>query len=121
VYRTRACHPVDPRSEKERICRGAAARLLEELGVIYEEFKAEVRKASQAGGPSIGLLAIPDLRRTLGARTSREDFDAFVLRLHAEGLVHLMSHVDPDSLSGEALADCLTDETGLLLYWLRWL
>jgi hypothetical protein len=33
---------------------------LKELRVIYEEFKAEVRKASQRG-PSMGLLAIPDL------------------------------------------------------------
>jgi hypothetical protein len=89
--------------------------------VIYEEFKAEVREASQGGGPSIGLLAIPDLRRTLESRTSREDFDAFVLRLHGEGLVHLMSHVDPDSLPGETLAGCLHDDAGLLLYWLRWL
>ena len=89
--------------------------------MIYEEFKAEVRKASQLGGPSIGLLAIPDLRRMLGPRIAREEFDAFVLRLHADGLVHLMSHVDPDSLSDETIADCLSDEAGLLLYWLRWL
>lgn len=89
--------------------------------MIYEEFKAEVRSASQRGEPSIGLLAIPDLRRTLGARISRADFDAFVMHLHGDGLVHLMSHVDPDSLSRETISDCLADETGLLLYWLRWL
>jgi hypothetical protein len=89
--------------------------------VIYEEFKAEVRKASQVGGPSIGLLAIPDLRRMLAPRTSRDDFDGFVLRLHADGLVHLMSHVEPDSLPEETIGDCLHDQGGLLLYWLRWL
>jgi hypothetical protein len=95
--------------------------LREELRVIYEEFKADVRKASQQGGPSVGLLAIPDLRRVLGADISRRDFDAFVMRLHADGLVHLMSHVDPESLAEETIADCLCDDTGLLLYWLRWL
>jgi hypothetical protein len=89
--------------------------------VIYEEFKAEVREASQHGGPAVGLVGIPDLRRKLGDRTSRQEFDAFILRLHADRLVHLMSHVDPDSLSADTLRGCLSDETGLLLYWLRWL
>ena len=94
---------------------------LEELPVIYEEFKAEVGKASQQGGASVGLLAIPELRRSLEGRISREEFDSFVMRLHGEGLVHLMSHVDPESLPDETVAACLSDETGLLLYWLRWL
>ena len=95
--------------------------LREELRVIYDEFKTEVWKASQAEGPSTGLMAIPYLRRTVGTAISRQDFDAFVMRLHAEGLVHLMSHVDPESLGDETIADCLCDDTGLLLYWVRWL
>ena len=94
---------------------------MEEPRVDYEAFKAEVRSASQRSGPSIGLLAIPDVRRSLGERVSREEFDTFVMRLHAEGLVHLMSHVDPDKLADQTIADCLCDDTGLLLYWLRWL
>ena len=89
--------------------------------MIYEEFKAAVGKASQQGGPSEGLLAIPELRQSLGGRISREDFDSFVMRLHGDGLVHLMSHVDPESLAEETVADCLCDGNGLLLYWLRWL
>jgi hypothetical protein len=93
----------------------------EELRVIYDDFKTEVRRASAGGSPSAGLVAIPDLRRTLGMALSREDFDTFVMRLHAEGLVHLMSHVDPETLGDETIADCLSDDTGLLLYWLRWL
>ena len=88
--------------------------------MIYEDFMASVREAS-VGGPAVGLVAIPELRRTVGAQASRQDFEAFVMRLHAEGLVHLMSHVDPSSLSPDVLRDCLADETGLLLYWLRWL
>lgn len=94
---------------------------LEEPRVNYEDFKAEVRSASQRSGPSIGLLAIPEVRRSLGERVSREEFDAFVMRLHGEGLVHLMSHVDPESLTEETVGACLCDDTGLLLYWLRWL
>ena len=93
----------------------------EEPRVIYEEFQAEVREASQRGVASIGLLPIPELRCALADRIAREEFDAFVLRLHADGLVHLMSHVEADSLSKETIRDCLSDETGLLLYWLRWL
>jgi hypothetical protein len=94
----------------------------EELRVTYEDFKAEVRKlASQRDGPFAGLVPIPDLRRTLGAAISREVFDTLVIRLHTDGLVHLMSHVDPESLGDETIADCLCDETGLLLYWMRWL
>ena len=93
----------------------------EELRVIYDDFKTEVRNASRDGGPSAGLVAIPDLRRTLEAAISRQDFDVFIMRLHADGLVHLMSHVDPESLAEETIADCLCDDTGLLLYWLRWL
>jgi hypothetical protein len=89
--------------------------------VIYEEFKARVREVSQRGGPAVGLVGIPDLRQSVGDQASREEFDSFVLRLHADGLVHLMSHVDPDSLRPDVLHDCLSDETGLLLYWLRWL
>jgi hypothetical protein len=94
---------------------------LEELRVIYEEFKAEVRQAGQRDGPSMGLLPIPDLRRSLGDRVSREEFNDLVMRLHADGLIHLMSHVDPESLPDDRIADCLCDDTGLLLYWLRWL
>jgi hypothetical protein len=93
----------------------------EELRLIYEDFKAEVRRASEEGGPSMGLVAIPDLRRTVGTAISRQDFDVFVMRLHADGLVHLMSHVEPESLGEQTVADCLSDDTGLLLYWLRWL
>jgi len=89
--------------------------------VIYEEFKARVRDASQQGGPVGGLVGIPTLRRALADHTSRGEFDSLVLRLHADGLVHLMSHVDPDALPPDTLRDCLTDNSGLLLYWLRWL
>jgi len=96
-------------------------RLLEEPRVNYDDFKADVREVSQRGGPAPGLVALPELRRTLAERIARQEFDAFVLRLHADGLVHLMSHVEPETLSHEIVRDCLADETGLLLYWLRWL
>ena len=89
--------------------------------MIYEEFKARVREASQDGSPVSGLVGIPALRRAIGDHASREEFDAYVLRLHADGLVHVMSHVEPETLTPEALRDCLCDHTGLLLYWLRWL
>lgn len=89
--------------------------------MIYEDFKSRVREASQQGAPVSGLVGIPALRRALSDHLSREEFDSFVLQLHADGLVHLMSHVDPEALPPEALRDCLCDNGGLLLYWLRWL
>jgi hypothetical protein len=106
---------------KLAVPREADVSEVEEMLVIYEEFKTEVRKAAERGEASVGLLAIPELRRTLGADIAREHFDELVMRLHADGLVHLMSHVDPESLSEETLSACISDDTGLLLYWLRWL
>ena len=67
-----------------------------------------------------GLVPIPELRRQ-AVSLDREAFDAFVLSLHREGMVHLLSHVEPDKLSAEVREQCVVHASGTLLYWLRWL
>lgn len=86
----------------------------------YEEFKHFVREAGERRIAQGGLVPIPELRRqvpTLG----RQAFDDFVLALHREGAIHLLSHVEPDKLSAEVRDQCVVHPTGTLLYWLRWL
>lgn len=88
----------------------------------YEEFKTAVRDATGAGDPGASrLFPIPALRRRFAEQVSREEFDSFVLRLHEEGFVHLLSHVDAGRLSPEERADCLRHPSGMLVYWLYWL
>ncbi len=83
----------------------------------YDDFKTHVRDAR---GPS-GLVAIPDLRSRIGTLVPRETFDRYVMRLHEDGLVHLLTHVDPDSLTPEQKRDVLEHPSGYTLYWIRWL
>jgi hypothetical protein len=86
----------------------------------YEDFKRFVREAGERRVAQGGLVPLPDLRRqvpTLG----REAFDGFVLSLHREGAIHLLSHVEPDKLSADVRDQCVVHPSGTLLYWLRWL
>ena len=62
----------------------------------YEEFKAFVRQEGERRATQGGLMPIPELRPRVPLE--RETFDEYVLRLHAERLVHLLSHVDGDKL-----------------------
>lgn len=88
----------------------------------YDEFKAIVRDLSlREDLPPHGLVSIPELRRECGARLSRADFDAFLVRLHSEGAVHLLSHVEFDRLPPDAQQDALRLPSGQDLYWIRWL
>jgi hypothetical protein len=64
-------------------------------------------------------VPIPELR--LRVALERETFDACVLRLHAERLVHLLSHVDGETLPEAVRQDCIVHSSGALLYWIRWL
>ena len=55
------------------------------------------------------------------AGVGREAFDEFVLTLHREGAVHLLSHVEVEKLSASIRDQCVVHRSGTLLYWLRWL
>jgi hypothetical protein len=86
----------------------------------YETFKHVVREAGERRVAQGGLVPIPELRRQVPA-LDRDAFDAFVLTLHREGAIHLLSHVEPDKLSSEVRQQCVSHPSGALLYWLRWL
>ena len=86
----------------------------------YQDFKDAVRQAAERRTAQGALLPIPELRRD-NASLDRFTFDRFVLALHRDGLVHLLSHVEPDSLTEEVRRDCLHPPSGPLLYWVRWL
>ncbi len=86
----------------------------------YEDFKRFVREAGEQRAAQGGLVALPELRRQVPS-LGHELFDDFVLALHAEGAVHLLSHVEPDKLSSDVRARCVVHPSGTVLYWLRWL
>ena len=85
----------------------------------YEEFKEFLRQEGELRATQGGLVPIPELR--LRVPLEREVFDEYVLRLHAERLVHLLSHVDGAKLSESVRQDLIVHSSGALLYWIRWL
>jgi hypothetical protein len=86
--------------------------------LTYDEFAERVRAHAQEPGAR-DMVSIVALRREL--RMSASAFDEYVLRLQAEGRVHLMSHVDSASLSADDQAACIRHPAGWLIHWIRWL
>ena len=91
-----------------------------ERSLDYEAFKHVVRQAGERRVAQGGLVPIPELRRQVPA-LDRRAFDDYVLALHREGAIHLLSHVEPDKLASDIREQCVVHPTGTLLYWLRWL
>jgi hypothetical protein len=91
-----------------------------EQRVDYQDFKRVVREAGERRAAQGGLVAIPELRQQC-PDLGREAFDEFVLTLHREGAVHLLSHVEVEKLSASIRDQCVVHRSGTLLYWLRWL
>jgi hypothetical protein len=87
--------------------------------LTYEEFKVVVRQEGESRATQGGLVPIPELR--LRVPLERQEFDDYVLRLHAERLVHLLSHVDGANLPEHVRKECILHSSGALLYWIRWL
>jgi hypothetical protein len=86
----------------------------------YDEFKALVCELSQRDDLTThGLLPVPTLRRECGPRLARADIDAFLVRLHGEGVIHLLSHVEFDSLPAAVQNEALRLPSGQELYWIR--
>src|SRR5260221_5542139 len=88
-----------------------------ERSLEYEDFKRVVREAGERRVAQGGLVPIPQLRRQVPA-LDRRSFDDYVLALHREGSIHLLSHVEPDKLSSEVRDHCVVHPSGALLYWL---
>lgn len=88
----------------------------------YDEFKVFVRDLTQRDDLTThGLLPIPILRRESGDRLPRAELDAFLVRLHGEGVIHLLSHVEFESLPAAVRKDALRLPSDQELYWIRWL
>jgi hypothetical protein len=86
----------------------------------YDEFKALVRELAQRDDlTKYGLLPIPTLRQECGPPLARADIDAFLVRLHGEGVIHLLSHVEFDSLPAAVQNEALRLPSGQELYWIR--
>ena len=86
----------------------------------YEQFKHLVRETAERRVTQGGLVPLPELRRQCST-LDRQAFDDYVLALHREGAIHLLSHVEPEKLSAEIREQCMAHPSGTLLYWLRWL
>ena len=91
-----------------------------ERSLDYEAFKHVVRQAGERRAAQGGLVPIPELRRQIPA-LDRRAFDDYVLALHREGAIHLLSHVEADKLTSDVRELCVIHPSGTLLYWLRWL
>jgi hypothetical protein len=88
-----------------------------------DEFERAVREAttsleSRGFGPRTAL--IPDLRRALGRRVSRGEFDEGLRLLRHEAIVDLAPHGHPELLTLSEVRDALQGG-GSVLYLLRWL
>ena len=71
-----------------------------ERSLDYEAFKDVVRQAGERRVAQGGLVPLPELRRQVPA-LDRRSFDDYVLTLHGEGAIHLLSHVEPDKLASD--------------------
>ena len=80
-------------------------------GWTTTEFKDVVREAGERRVAQGGLVPIPELRRQVPA-LDRRAFDDFVLALHREGAIHLLSHVEPDKLSSDVREQCVVHSLG---------
>jgi hypothetical protein len=86
----------------------------------YNEFKAFVRTLAQRDDLTThGLLAVPTLRRECGGQLSQAEVDAFLIQMHGEGAIHLLSHVEFDKLPAPLRREALHLPTGQDLYWIR--
>lgn len=69
-------------------------------------------------GPPAAL--IPELRRAMGRRATREEFDQGLRRLLQDGTIVLAPHAHPEFLSPQEVEDALP-RGEVVLYLLRWL
>ena len=92
-------------------------------GLSPAEFEQALREAtasleSHGFGPRTAL--IPDLRRALARRVSREEFDQGLRRLREEGSISLAPHAHPEFLGPYEVQDAFSEGESVL-YLLRWL
>lgn len=87
------------------------------------EFEQALRQATavvRSHGFGPWSAPIPELRRALGTRVSRGEFDQGLCRLRDDGTIGLEPHAHPDCLGSIEIQDALAEGPSLL-YLLRWL
>lgn len=92
--------------------------------IDYQEFQSAAREAYgrlDQTGHTLGLVPIPELRRALAGRVTRDLFDSYLLQMHRERAISLLAHHDPASLPEDRRSDALQHPTAGLLYFVRWL
>jgi len=88
--------------------------------VTYNEFKVFVLDLAERDDLAThGLLPIPTLRRECAGQLGRADVDAFLIKMHGEGAIHLLSHVEFDKLPAAVRREALRLPSGQDLYWIR--
>ena len=88
--------------------------------MTYNEFKVFVLDLAERDDIATnGLLPIPVLRRECAGQLSRADVDAFLMQMHGEGAIHLLSHVEFDTLPAAVRREALHLPSGQALYWIR--
>jgi len=86
----------------------------------FEQALREATASVQGHGFGPRTALIPDLRRAIGARATRKEFDQGLRRLREEGSIGLERHTHPEFLSPYEVQDALPEGQSLL-YLLRWL
>jgi hypothetical protein len=86
----------------------------------FEEALLEATASLRDHGLGGRAALIPALRRVLGRRVSRGEFEQGLRRLREDGSIALEPHAHPEFLSPSEVQDAL-HEGSSLLYLLRWL
>jgi hypothetical protein len=88
--------------------------------LTYDEFKVFVLDLAERDDLTThGLLPIPTVRRECAGQPSPADVDAFLIQMHGEGAIHLLSHVEFDTLPAADRREALHLPSGQDLYWIR--
>jgi hypothetical protein len=92
-------------------------------GLSSAEFDRALREATASlhgRGFRPSTARIPELRRALRDRATREEFEEGLRRLRDEGTVGLEPHAHPELLAAHEVQDALPEGRSIL-YVLRWL
>jgi len=114
---------LEEQLERMRMRVHALERTLSSVVVMdYPAFRAAAREAynrlNQANRGFVGVVPIPELRRAVGPRLSRQEFDDNLVRMHEDGIVQLMAH--PSSISAERQKEGLVHAALGAVYFVRW-
>jgi hypothetical protein len=85
--------------------------------LLYQEFKTAVQQQLEAPSTGGGLVPIPAIRRALADHVSAAEFDVLLCAMQRDGLVHLLTHVEPERLPPQERDACLVHPSGVVAYW----